>query len=64
MLRWRGRGLGYREQVANACDSFVDLTPASAAPAAAVVSAWAALLPGQDIPLINERTISDDVEGC
>jgi hypothetical protein len=57
--RWRGRSTEYREQVANACDSFVDLTPASEAPAVAVAAAWAALLPGQDVPLIYERTTDD-----
>lgn len=62
MLRWRGRDGKYYEQVANACDSFVDLTPVSEAPAAAVKAAWAALLPGQVIPLIWERTLSDDDE--
>jgi hypothetical protein len=66
MLRWRGRDGLYHEQVANACDSFVDLAPASEAPAALVRSRWAALLPGQDVPLIWERTTSDDCEdeGC
>lgn len=56
MFRWRGRQLTREEQVANACDSFVDLTPASEAPAAATRSNWSALLPGQTIPLIWERT--------
>lgn len=59
MQVWRGRDGLYHEQVANACDSFVDLTPASQVPAAAVTAAWAALLPGQDIPLIWERTTDD-----
>lgn len=54
-LRWRGRDLTPKEQVANAKDSFVDLTPVSEAPAAAVKTAWAALLSGQEIPLIGER---------
>jgi hypothetical protein len=54
MLRWRGRDLEPKDQVANALDSFVDLTPASEAPAAAVKAAWAPLLSGQEIPLIGE----------
>lgn len=67
MLRWRGRDTAYKEQVANACDSFVDLTPTSAAPAAAVVNNWSALLSGQPIPLIWERMTPDvrpEEEGC
>ena len=44
MIRWRGRGPTVEQQVANACDSFVDLTPASAAPANEVKSDWSALL--------------------
>ena len=52
-LRWRGR-VRDEEQVANANDSFVDLVPASETPAAVVRSAWSALLPGQDVPLIWE----------
>jgi len=65
MIRWRGRALTSEEQVANACDSFVDLTPVSEVPAAEVRSAWSALLPGQEVPLIWERTYSDgDQEGC
>jgi hypothetical protein len=62
--RWRGRDGLYHEQVANACDSFVDLSPVSEAPAAAVKAAWLPLQQGQDVPLIWERTISDDQEGC
>lgn len=54
MIVWRGR-VKDEEQVANAKDSFVDLTPASEAPAEAVKAAWNAWLPGQDIPLIGER---------
>jgi hypothetical protein len=54
-IRWRGRGEP-QEQVANACDSFVDLTPVSEAAAVATRSKWSALLPGQTIPLIWEDT--------
>lgn len=67
MMRWRGRDLTYKEQVANACDSFVNLDPVSEAPAVLVRSNWSALLPGQDIPLIWERTTPDgnpEDEGC
>lgn len=60
MIRWRGRDATYKEQVANACDSFVDLTPVSDAPAAQVSTSWSALLPGQTVPLIWERTYPDD----
>ena len=60
--RWRGRDLEPKDQVANALDSFVDLTPASEAPANAVKAAWAALLPGQTIPLIGEIRYGDDTE--
>lgn len=52
-VRWRGRGEP-QEQVANACDSFVDLTPASEAPAETTRSNWSAVQPGQAIPLIWE----------
>lgn len=61
--RWRGRDTTCPpDQVANGKDSLVDLTPASQAPAAATRANWAALLPGQDIPLIWERY--DDAESC
>lgn len=53
-LRWRGRDHRKKEQVANACDDFVDLSPASAEPATQTRSNWSALLPGQDVPLIGE----------
>lgn len=53
-LRWRGRDLTPKDQVANAHDDFVDLTPVSEAPAEAVEAAWAPLLSGQAIPLIGE----------
>ena len=55
-MHWRGRRETFDEQVANALDSTVDLTPASAAPADAVKAHWSALLPGQTIPLIGEAT--------
>jgi hypothetical protein len=53
-LRWRGCDLTPKDQVANALDSMVDLTPASDAPAETVKTAWAPLLSGQRIPLIGE----------
>lgn len=62
MIR-RWRGWDDEEQVANACDSFVDLTPASEAPAEQVRERWAAVLPGQTIPLIGERR-HDREEEC
>lgn len=67
MIRWRGRDLTYKEQVANACDDFVDLTPASAVPAQQVQDAWSALRTGQEIPLIGEIRYGDDCQeddGC
>lgn len=54
-MRWRGRDLRPKEQVANAWDSFVDLAPASEAPAAEVKAAWLPLQAGQEIPLIGEQ---------
>lgn len=54
MIRWRGRDLDRREQVANAHDDFVDLTPVSEIPAERVKDAWAALRAGQGTPLIGE----------
>lgn len=51
------------DQVANAPDAFVDLTPVSDAPAEAVEAAWAPLLSGQEVPLIWER-VYDDAEPC
>jgi hypothetical protein len=54
-MRWRGRDLDPKDQVANALDSTVDLTPVSDAAADAVKAAWAPLLSGQTIPLIGER---------
>lgn len=44
------------EQVANAFDDFVDLTPVDDSAADATKAGWAALLPGtDDAPLIWER---------
>ncbi len=64
MSRWRGR-FGCEEQVANACDSFVDLTPVSEVPAEQVRQDWAAVLPSQPIPLIGEfRAREEDCERC
>lgn len=54
VARWRGRSLTKPEQVGNADDSFVNLTPASEAPADTTRSNWSALLPGQAVPLIWE----------
>ena len=54
-MRWRGRDYRPKEQVANAWDSMVDLTPPSEGPADAVKAAWAPLLSGQTIPLIGEN---------
>ena len=56
MRRWRGRSSTEQEQVANAWDSFVDLTPVSEAAADAVKAAWLPLQAGQEIPLIGELT--------
>lgn len=55
-MRWRGRDLRPKEQVANAWDSFVDLTPVSETPADEVKAAWLPLQAGQTIPLIGEQT--------
>lgn len=55
MRRWRGRDLRPKEQVANAWDSFVDLTPVGADPAAQVEANWLPLKAGQTIPLIGEN---------
>lgn len=64
MLRWRGRDpYCPPDQVANAKDSTVDLTPASQAPAEATRANWNALLPGQEVPLIWEMVYDDD-EPC
>lgn len=66
MLRWRGRDGRYHEQVANACDDFVDLTPVSEAPAEQVRENWSALIPGQAVPMIGERVdgYSQEDGGC
>lgn len=53
-IRWRGRDGRPKEQVANAWNSYVDLTPASDAPADAVEAAWLPMQAGQEIPLIGE----------
>ena len=54
MNRWRGRPDCF-EQVGNAHDSFVDLTPASEAPAEQTRANWAAWLPESNtVPLIWE----------
>ena len=61
--RWRGRQVWPKpEQVANACDDFVDLTPVSEAAAEQTRTNWAALRAGQNIPLIGERTYVDEEE--
>jgi hypothetical protein len=53
-IRWRGWG-GECEQVGNAREDFVDLTPVSEAPAEQTRTNWAALLPGSSsVPLIWE----------
>ncbi len=53
MIRWRGRVPTREQQVANACDDFVNLTPASEIPAEITRNNWAAWLPGQEVPLIG-----------
>lgn len=62
-LRWRGRDGRPKEQVANAWDSFVDLTPVSDAAADAVKAAWGPLASGQEIPLIGESDGYQPEEG-
>ena len=44
-----------REQVANACDWFVSLTPVSELPAALTRANWAALLPDENDSLPDEE---------
>jgi hypothetical protein len=62
-LRWRGRDTSRKpEQVANACEDFVDLTPVSDAPAEQTRANWSALLPGQTVPLIGENGYADEEE--
>lgn len=63
-LRWRGRDYTKKEQVANACDDFVDLTPASEAPPTQTRTNWSALLSGQEIPLIGEHRYGGEEEFC
>lgn len=62
MERWRGRDLKPKEQVANACDDFVDLTPVSNTAAETTKENWSALISGQAVPMIGERV--DGYEGC
>lgn len=53
IIRWRGRGEP-QDQVANALDSTVNLTPVSETRATQTRSNWSALQPGQTVPLIWE----------
>jgi hypothetical protein len=62
MIRWRGRVPTREQQVANACDDFVNLTPVSDAAAATTKANWSVLLPGQTIPLIGEHRYGDEQE--
>lgn len=66
MRRWRGRDGLRHEQVANACDDYVDLTPASNTPAVQVKARWDALRANQAIPLIGETSYGDcqEDDGC
>lgn len=50
------------ELIANAFDDAFDLSPVSQAPAIQTRANWAALLPGQEIPLIGEPTYGRDPE--
>jgi hypothetical protein len=50
------------DQVANGPDANADLAPASNLPAQQVREAWAATLPGQDVPILGERVEPDPVE--
>lgn len=64
--RWRGRR-ERREQVANACDDFPTLTPASAAAATTTTANWSTLLTGQTVPLIGEdrrNDVEEDQDFC
>lgn len=61
--RWQVPDRVCVDQVANACDAYADLSPASDAPAAAVRAAWDPLRSGQTVPLIWERT-TPDAEPC
>jgi hypothetical protein len=66
MLRgWRGRDpLQCVDQVGNAPDDSVDLTPVSQVPAENVALGWSPLLSGQEPPLIYEQYESEEVEPC
>lgn len=48
------------DQVANAPDALVDLTPPDPAPAQTVKAAWAPWLPGQAVPLLWEEVYDDE----
>lgn len=65
-MRWRGRDLAYKEQVANACDDFVDLTPVSQARAEQTRENWSALILGQAVPMIGEQSYGgcQEDDGC
>lgn len=57
--RWRGpQPAKCEEQIANAPDGSVDLSPASDSPAETVRSAWAAVLPSE-VPFIWEASHGD-----
>lgn len=58
---WWGRCI---DQVANAPDASVNLTPASQAAAEAVRAAWAPCVSGQAVPLIWERYEPDYLGVC
>ncbi len=61
---WRGRDPWCPvDQVANAPDSSVNLTPVSQAPAEATRAGWRPLERGQAIPMIGERVL-DYAEPC
>lgn len=60
--RWQVVRRDCLDQVANAPDFNVNLTPASEAPAAAVVAGWEPWKLGQAVPLIWEKAIY--VESC
>lgn len=64
MIRWRGRSAKKPCNVANACQDFVDLTPASEIPAQQTKQNWSALLPGQEVPLIWEATHGYEQDDC
>jgi hypothetical protein len=62
MSRRDGRPV-HEEQVANAKDSFVDLSPVDPGQREVhAVAPYQALLPGQEIPLIGERVDGYDEE--